>query len=314
MNRKTLYAVFIAAALSGCGGEAPTTAKSQLNPDKVTSNVSDPFVFRLPASVSGLITVEGKEKHLGAPIKVDDKFDVADTHGRWQIWLAHNVWSDSREVPTDSLYRTASISSVLKAIMETKRQNKLDFELNFIQLDAIPSTIIAGGAISPRGNKGCGEFWTLCVDRFVISPMAQYKTKGSLTLKEWLPEIINPVMADAKANGAASKYEGLAYMGMLDEKSGYWDTIHLMAFIVNPDGEVVDALVPAVGTSGVSPHMVLSHYMLATGLDSDDVKIPEENPRTGFKPDMMFANAAHTKFGGDYISNAVSSMAEMLEK
>lgn len=314
MNRMTLLAAFIAAALVGCGGEDVTAAKSQLDPANVTTNVSEPFEFRLPSEVSGLITVEGREKNLGAHIQVDEDFKVEATHGKWQIWLAHNVWSDSREVPTDSLYRTASISSVLKAIMETKRQNKLDFELNFIQLDAIPDTIIAGGAISPRGNKGCGQFWALCVDRFVISPMAQHKTKGSHTLKEWVPEIIDPVIADAKANGAASKYEGLAYMGMLDEKSGYWDTIHLMAFIVNPDGEVVDALVPAAGTAGVSPNMVLSHYMLAAGLDTSDVKVPVENERTGFKPDMMFANAAHTKFSGDYISNAVNSMAEMLEK
>jgi hypothetical protein len=314
MNRKFLITAFAAAVIAGCGGEEAPAAKSQMDPAIVKSNVAEPFDFKLPSKVSGLITVEGKEKDLGAPINLDDDFKVEETHGKWQIWVAHNVWSDSRDVPTDYLDRTGSISTVLKAIMETKRQNNLDFELNFIQLDAIPSTIMAGGRISPAGNNHCGQFWALCVDRFVISPMVRHQTKGSYTLREWIPDILDPVIKDAKDNGLASKYEGLAYMGLLDDKSEYWDVIEMMAFIVNPDGEVVDALVPAAGTSGVSPNMVMSHFMLAAGIDADDVKVPEANPRTYFKPDMMFANAAHTKFGGDYISNAVSSMAEMLEK
>lgn len=314
MNRKFLITAFAAAVLSGCGGDDAPVAKSQMDPTNVSSNVAEPFDFKLPSKVSGLITVEGKEKDLGAPIRVDDEFDVGETHGKWQIWLAHNVWSDNRDVPTGYLDRTGSISTVLKAIMETKRQNNLDFELNFIQLDAIPSTIMDGGSISPAGNNHCGQFWALCVDRFVISPMVRNPTKGSSTLKEWIPEILDPVIEDAKANGLASKYEGLAYMGLLDDKSKYWDVIEMMAFIVNPDGEVVDALVPAAGTTGVSPNTVMSHFMLAAGLDTDDVKVPVENPRTYFKPSMMYVDAAHTKFGGDYISNAVSSMAEMLEK
>ena len=101
---------------------------------------------------------------------------------------------------------------------------------------------------------------------------------------------------------------------VFDPNSEFWDRIELMAFIVNPDGEVVDAMVPQLHAEGVDAGSAVTRYIMAAGIDPDDLHDPVTDARYKFEFNDVYGAPAGVKFGGDYIEMAVESLSEILEE
>jgi hypothetical protein len=198
----------------------------------------------------------------------------------------------------------------------------LDFELNFIQIDKVPGLAAAKDAavtnnlsLSPQGDLGCSYFWNRCVDRFVISPFTRFAEPGFKSQREWLMPVLSQAIENFEKHGKESKFSERiqAEPGVLDEKSDYWNHIWLTAFIVNPEGHVVDVLNPSALRPGVNTQALIARFIKVSGLDPDDIIKPKANPKTGFKEDHLTISGSSVRFGGDYIQNAVDVFNELLK-
>lgn len=320
LQRKILVCAFLALCMAGCD-TAVETQKSFYNMDvsNIVPLLTEPYDFELPAKESFEVTVnlDDRRNVESADVK---PFDVRDTKGKWQVWITHNVWSNDSRAES-YVIRNQSTSRILLGIKEARDQNKLDFDINFVQIDKVSYNFGAREAgvsknisLSPVGNIGCGRFFfSECVDRYVISPYSRMKESGTVTQYEWISRFIEPIKAGIRKepNGQLS---GLTSLGFLDEDSEYWDRIHMMAFIVNPDGEVVDAIVPLTQTGTVSPAGVVASYLVAADLDDQEVNPPVDNPRTDFTSNMFGGPGFHAFFGGDAVDRVVDTMAEIIDK
>jgi hypothetical protein len=321
MKTQLISAALLATLLTGCGGDTQP-AVEHFDVSKVVSNVPEPFYFELPSDKAIEITQHGPGLGPDDYAELSD-FKVEEARGSWQIWVAHNVWSDPPGQKTDFMSRNRSMASFLSALMATKKQNDLDVEIIFLQVDKIPGQAAMAEAkgtrnmsLRPRGDNefGCGFFWVDCADRYVISPFARVPEPGIKSQREWLMPLLQPKLDDIKEKGHKSKYYGYVAMGLLDNASDYWDWIDTNVFIVNPDGEVVDALSWKALTSGPTPKGVIERFIVAAGIDPDDVVKPTPSLSIPFKKaDFLWVSVPGTRYGGDYIQNAVDTLAEMLK-
>lgn len=250
-----------ASLLTACGGEE-TPVASNFFDTELKPTIQEPFDFTLPSETSIKITLHGDGLDPKSYASVDD-FDVDEAHGKWQIWLAHAVWSNNGGTRYSA--RNRSVSETLKSIERIRSANNLDFEINFLQVDRISRNLAIKQAshtknlsLSPIGDNGCGAFWYRCADRYVVSPFSREPEDGMVTQREWLMPVIAPVIEQIHKEGQARNIYPLADSGILEPESEFWDRIHLLAFIVNPDGEVVDAIVPQAHVGRVSASDVVS--------------------------------------------------------
>lgn len=320
LQRNILAFALIATCISGCDDNA-NEKKSFFNLDtsEIVPLVSDAYDFVLPSKESVEITLNLDDRRNIESANVKP-FKVSESEGKWQIWISHNVWSNNSRAAS-YIDRNNATARILLGIKEARDQNDLDFEINFLQIDKISYNLGVREAaasknisLSPPAGLLCGRFFfSECVDRYVISPYSRFKEEGTVTQHEWISRFIEPVKEGIKKepNGQLSP---LVDLGFLDERSKYWDRIDMMAFIVNPNGEVVDAIVPLTNTGGVSPVGVVHLYLAAAGLDGDDIIEPVDNPRTDFKAKMFGGPGYHAYFGGDAVDRVVDAMVEIIDK
>lgn len=316
---RTLFFMAFAAALavtSGCSDDQNSSHPFSTHNVQPIDGAGS--AFTLPSKNSIQIIQHGSGLGRGDYSEAKD-FSVTQAKGKWQIWIAHNVWSvwSVSNDPGDFVLRNNSIAAALSAINETREVNGLDFEINFLQLDRPGAVARAASSkdnlagMSPPGGSWCDFFWVYCADRYVIAPFSRNQEKETLSQRQWLSPYIEPVFDDIERNGSKSRHATRAEKGIQDENSEYWDRIHMMAFIVNPDGIVVDALIPLANGQGVSALGVITRYLAAADIDFEDIKIPQDNNRSGFKTDFLYANAPVTKFGGDYAEATLESIREI---
>ncbi|MCZ4324666.1 hypothetical protein [Pseudomonas anguilliseptica] len=320
LKRKSAFLILIILCAAGCDNDKKSK-KHFYNMDvsNIVPLVDEPYDFELPAEKSYEITVNLDDRRNVESANVQP-FNVHNTKGKWQVWITHNVWSNNSRTASyiDRNYATARI---LLGIKEARDQNKLDFDINFVQIDKISYNFGAREAavsknisLSPPGGLLCGRFFfSECVDRYVISPYSRFKEKGTVTQHEWLTRYIAPVKAGIQKE-PYGQLSALTSLGFLDERSEYWDRIDMMAFIVNPDGKVMDAIVPLTNTGSVSPVGVLILYLAAAELGDYEFNPPGDNFRTDFKENMFSGPGWHAYFGGDAVDRVVDTMTEVLGK
>lgn len=316
--RKTYLGTIIISLslLTACGGDETPSASNFVD-NGLKPNVQEPFAFTLPSETSIKITLHGDGLDPKSYASVDD-FDVDEADGKWQIWLAHAVWSNNGMVHFSE--RNRSVSETLKSIERIRSANNLDFEINFLQVDRISRNLAIKQAshtknlsLGPIGDNGCGEFWYRCADRYVVSPFSREPEDGMVTQREWLMPVIAPVIEQIHKEGQARNIYPLADSGILEPDSEFWDRIHLLAFIVNPDGEVVDAIVPQAHVSRVSASNVVSRYIMAAEIDPADIRDPESDENLKFDALDIYAVPPYTFFGGDYTEIALDNISEILK-
>lgn len=305
-----------ASLLTACGGEEAPVASNFFDTE-LKPNIQEPFDFTLPSETSIKITLHGDGLDPKSYASVDD-FDVDEADGKWQIWLAHAVWSNNGMVHFSE--RNRSVSETLKSIERIRSANNLDFEINFLQVDRISRNLAIKQAshtknlsLGPIGDNGCGEFWYRCADRYVVSPFSREPEDGMVTQREWLMPVIAPVIEQIHKEGQARNIYPLADSGILEPDSEFWDRIHLLAFIVNPDGEVVDAIVPQAHVGRVSASDVVSRYIMAAEIDPADIRDPESDENLKFDARDIYAVPPYTFFGGDYTEIALDNISEILK-
>lgn len=316
ISPRSIGTLFFAILLSGCGDSKETFDVSNIKPWE-----GEPYAFSLPSDKSYVVKMRGNGFGPDDGAELHD-FDEGDTKGKWQIWISHNVWANNPGTAFDFVDRNRSTSAMLSALHETKVQNNLDFELNFIQIDKIPALAAAKEAavtnnlsLSPPGDVGCSYFWHRCVDRFVISPFTRFPEAGHKSQREWLMPVLSQAIQHSETHGKESSYTErlVTEPGILDERSDYWEHIWLSAFIVNPDGKVVDVLNPSALRPGVNTQALIARFIEVSGLDAEDIQKPKANHKTGFKEDYLTISGSSVRFGGDYIQNAVDVFNELLK-
>ncbi len=216
--------------------------------------------------------------------------------------------------------RNRSVSETLKSIERIRSANNLDFEINFLQVDRISRNLAIKQAshtknlsLRPIGDNGCGAFWYRCADRYVVSPFSRDPEDGMVTQREWLMPVIAPVIEQIHKEGQARNIYPLADSGILEPDSEFWDRIHLLAFIVNPDGEVVDAIVPQAHVGRVSASDVVSRYIMAADIDPAIIRDPESDENLKFDARDIYAVPPSAFFGGDYTEIALDNISEILK-
>lgn len=304
--------------LTACGGGDDTASHPMFFTTGLKANVNKPFEFTLPNDTSIKIVAHGPGYRAEDFAKIEE-FDLDETDGKWQVWLAHSVWSNNGQ--THFSKRNRSVSSILRAIERLRDRNKLDFEINFLQVDPISNALGVKQArstknlsLSPVGDVSCEAFWADCVDRYVISSFSRNPEPGTMSQRDWLEPILSPVIKLLTTEGRDTTYDPVPYPELvLDPKSEFWDRIEMMAFIVNPDGEVVDAVVPQLHGQGVGAGSVVTRYIMAAGIDADELRDPLADERYSFELNDVFGTAPNVMFGGDYVEQTMDSLSEILE-
>lgn len=308
----------ICAALAGCSDKEESSNHFDIS--HVRNRVINQYEFTLPSDKP--IQVEMHGRGSGPDDYADIKsFDLSEANGHWQIWVAHNVWSNNPNQSTSFSERNRQLSTLLAALWESKVQNNLDVEINFLQVDKIPGrgayserTNTKNLSLSPIGDIGCGSFWVDCTDRYVISPFARFAEPGIMSQFDWIYPLLQPKLKDIEINGSKSKWYEHVGTGFDNNKSKYWDDIHAMAFIVNPDGVVVDALVFKSLGAGITARSIITHFIVAADLDHEEINIPKPNLSTAFlESGYLDNNIAKTDFSGDYIENTINNLYEMVK-
>ena len=315
-----LCTIFLSsAALVACGGgeEGPTHA--QFFEQGLKANVNESFDFSLPNETSIKITAHGPGYRADDYAEIEE-FDLDETSGKWQIWLAHSVWSNNGQIHFTE--RNKSVSSLLRAIERIRDRNKLDFEINFLQIDPISSALGIKQArssnnlsLSPVGDWSCNAFWADCIDRYVVSPFSRHPEPNTVSQRDWLEPILSPVIELLKTEDRDMTKDPVPYPELVfDPNSVFWDRIELMAFIVNPDGQVVDAVVPQLHAEGVSAGSVVTRYIMAAGINTEGLSDPIPDGRNSFDLNDMHGAVPDVNFGGDYVETAMDNLSEMLEE
>ena len=247
---KKIIAMFaIGAVLQGCGEQ-----KQEL--PTITGDVkgSPPFVF--PGSIYRL-DFKFNEK---AATKREWFFEPAtwEPHG-WSLWMASNVYSDARAPKGDLDYLNKGFSRAESAAQSAKeqtaflsqirkyvRENKIALEINYLGYDSLPDSLInrndnSYGYWLSFDNEPCEKAFRMCIDNYLVSPVARYTGTKRLAYKDWIAPFL-PQGNDDRA--LAQKYVIDRWGGSSDESSPFYDYWPTMVFLVNPEGKVVRAWLP----------------------------------------------------------------------
>lgn len=226
--------------------------------------------------------------------------------GKWQVWYTGNVWSDSYERES-AAQRNKMIGLVLRRVNEFKKMNKLDFEVNFLQTDAIstdlglPYSEATHGWSMHSGGGDCPPFFTYCVTNFVVAPFNAYGMTEPAAQYEWLRPYADVTKDRAEIMTSAHK-------GYADKNSKYWTMTPSSAFIVNPGGDVVDAFIPMVNDSQPSSGNIISALIREMEIDPDGLVYPTEwGSFYADQPDKL------VYFGGDYTETFLNDLSEALK-
>lgn len=269
MKKITLTALVIAVAVAATGcsedlNEAGLTEKTY-RPSRV--NVS---AMTFPGGTQTVFKAYGtfKEKQLPQPYKQPDA---------WVVYMAAPGWTDGGTPIVDRLATDAvAVSRVKKFLQENQLGDKV--KVAWLQYDENPDPLYVESLekvpdnfiplfLKPHGPRG--------VDFYIYSPAVRHRANGkSIRYDQWL----KPYLPFAKKEGgdyvATNDFERI--QGFNEPDGKYWDSWARHWFIVNPQGEVVDAYFSNLGNYFIEgadkPINSLIHHLK---LDSDNLVIPK---------------------------------------
>ncbi len=208
-----------------------------------------------------------KDKKLPEPYKQPDA---------WVVYMAAPGWTDGGTPIVDRLATDAvAVSRVKKFIQDNQLGDKV--KVAWLQYDENPNPLYVESLekvpdnfiplfLKPHGPHG--------VDFYIYSPAVRYGSSNkSMRYDQWL----KPYLPFAKQ--AAGDYVGAnefqVSRGFNDPDGKYWDSWARHWFIVNPQGDVVDAYFSNLGNYFVEgadkPINSLIHHL---NLDSESLIIP----------------------------------------
>lgn len=288
--------------LVGCGESKPEVPLGVSTLYYETS-IPNPIEFKLPNSDLARHYFR-KEKNQGreTPI-ISEKFKIS--RGKWQLWYTGNIWSNKSSAPSAN-GRVVVMADHLMAIDKFRKANNLDIELNFIQTDGISVRLgladakrSQGWSISPTGGI-CDPFFYSCADNYVISPFGHDGMSEAQSQYAWLSPY------DQKPKWIGDHMDG--FKGYHDKSSAYWNQTPPAAFLVNPDGMVVDAIVPLLHGIKLSPGKVVRAIIYHMDLDMDELVYPAV---AGNYIDP--ALNGEVSFGGDYTEEFIEELTKALQ-
>lgn len=297
--KRSIFVIMSLLTLSACGS-AEDEKSSYIHVDKPYPGIE----FVLPHEDSISISYKGDGIYEETTEMHVENFEASDTDG-WQVYVTGNVWSDKGR--SGSVDRQGRFSAFFKGLSDARKVAGMDFEINFIQVDSFPRQLkerhaeASGLGLTPDSKLGCKAFWQNCTDRYIVSPYTRLPSDGFLSQKEWLKPYLKRVEDDIH-NGGNSVY--LERQGFNDENSDYWNSVPMNVFIVNPDGEVVDAIVPLASGRNVSPHIVMQMIASAQGVELDQ-EVFSQVPQ-------ITTVILPTEFGGSYREIFADELADLL--
>lgn len=195
---------------------------------------------------------------------------------QWVVYLATTAWTNKGE-PIE--HRTSADQAQLSIVRNFLANNGLNKKVSvaLLQYDKNPSDQFVESFEQTPSNfiplfMGIVSGYT---DAYIYSPAQRFEANEmSMRYDLWL----KPYMAHAKLEG--DKYNSTSEFqrgeGFNDLNGRYWDQWARHWFIVNPEGEVVDAYLSNMGHSrsysAVQPINSLIHHL---ALDSDQLVIPK---------------------------------------
>lgn len=194
----------------------------------------------------------------------------------WVVYMAAPGWTNGGLPIEDRLASDASaVYRVNQFVQENRLRDKV--KVAWLQYDENPgsqyveSLELVPENFIPLFLKSHGPY----VDFYIYSPATRHPSNGmSLSYDQWL----KPYLPYAKKEGgdyvAATFFQENA--GFNDTKGKYWDNWARHWFIVNPQGEVVDAYFSNLGNYSIQgadkPINSLIHHL---GLDPEKLTIPK---------------------------------------
>lgn len=285
-------------SLSACGS-AEDEKSAYVHIDKPYEGIE----FALPYDESISFSYRGDGFYENTTEMSVDEFKVSDTDG-WQIYVTGNLWSDR---DSNSINRQGQFAAFFRGLTDAREASKMDFEINFVQIDSFPRQLkerhaqASGLGLTPDSKLGCKAFWKNCTDRYIVSPYTRLPTKGFLSQKEWLKPYLKRVENDIRKGG---EWSHLVKDGFDNENSDYWNSAPMNVFIVNPDGEVVDAIVPLASGRYISPRMIMKMMAAAQGVELEP-KVFAQIPEMG-------TVILPAKFGGTMGEILADELADLL--
>lgn len=298
------FALVAVIGISGCSGDAESEPVRGINLNQKRMLLEE-VEFELPGQDDDI------PHRFYAPSKVawEGKIVVEPFHlktGKWQVWYTGNVWSSATERES-AAERNNKIGLVLSKLKDFEKLNKLDFEINFLQTDGVSAGLgmsFAGatkGWSMHGGGGGCTPFFLYCVNNFVVAPFDADGKSESAGQYEWL----RPYSKLTKVR--ADRMSG--HKGYEDKSSKYWTLTPSAAFIVNPDGIVVDAFIPLLSDLDPSSGNIISALIREMGIDTEDLVYPTEGGSLfADQPDKL------VYFGGDYAQEFLTEFERILKR
>lgn len=305
LNSKPSFAVLLcsALALAGCGDE--THVPNAVKGIHYERSIVDEVKFELPNSTLARKYYQARTDHGQDTPIVSNHYNLKP--GKWQLWHTGNIWS-AEGSKTGAAGRLTMMGGYLHVIDLFRKANNIDIELGFIQTDAISeglgmadAEVTSGWSISPGGGV-CHRFFYACIDTYVISPFGLDGKDQQSSQYDWL----RPYDQVDSGEGSTRSY----YKGYNDKHSKYWAQTPGAAYLVNPDGMIVDVFHPLLSTRAEFAGSVIRAMIENMDLDMDNLKYPS--------PDDDYWNfhigALDTvNFGGDYTQKFLTEFERILK-
>lgn len=301
---KSVFKPILCAAiclLAACG-EAKTDVPKGVSTLFYKPSITEPVEFVLPNEDLAQRFFR-KEKGRGVDTAIiSEEYELST--GKWQIWYTGNIWSNNG--PASANGRISVMADHLMIIDKFRKANDLDIEVNFIQTDGVSVRLgladakrSKGWSLSPAGGV-CDGFFYMCTDNYVISPFGRDGMTEAQSQYAWLKPY------DQKPEWIGDHMDG--HRGYNDKTSDYWNQTPPAAFLVNPDGMVVDAIVPLLHGINLSPGKVIRAMIYHMDLEMDDLVYP---PAVGNYADP--ALNSEVSFGKDYTETFIEDFSKALQ-
>lgn len=198
-------------------------------------------------------------------------------HGKeWVIYMASPGWTNEGE---EIVTRLATDAAAVGALRNFLRDNNLNDKVKvaWLQYDKNPSAQYVESYSKIPDNfiplflKPHGPF----VDYYIHSAASRYGKDDKLVRYDlWLKPYIHHAIK--KGNDFTTEDKFHIAKGFNKVDSEYWDSWARHWFIVNPDGNVVDAYLSNIGNSYIhgidSPIFSIIHHLK---LDADNLSVPK---------------------------------------